>query len=50
VELRNKRDVLRADRMRYDIDLKTVHAESGPGQRVTAALEPRHPREGDVTP
>jgi lipopolysaccharide export system protein LptA len=50
VELRRGRDVLRAGRMRYDIDLKTVHAESDGDQRVVAALAPRRRTENGSTP
>jgi len=50
VELRRGKDVLRAGRMRYDIDLKTVHAETEDGQRVVAALEPRRRPENGSSP
>jgi len=46
VELRTGKDLLRAGRLRYDIDLETAHAEQADGQRVRAALEPRR-RDGD---
>ncbi len=50
VVLRRERDVLRAGRMRYDIELKTVHAERDGDQRVIAALVPRRRLDGDETP
>lgn len=49
VVVRRERDVLRAGRMRYDIKLKTVHAERDGDQRVIAALVPRR-RLDDATP
>lgn len=49
VVLRRDRDVLRAGRMRYDVALKTVHAERDGDQRVIAALVPRR-RLDDATP
>lgn len=50
VLVRRERDELRAGRMRYDIELKTVHAERDGDQRVTAALVPRRHLNDDATP
>lgn len=50
VVVRRERDELRAGRVRYDIELKTVHAERDGDQRVIAALVPRRRLDGDETP